>query len=130
MFQNEHLWYRGLANNNYKLLPSLYRIKDYSFEDEVKIRNEFIDKAKGFVKYSNLTNYEWYFLMQHYGLPTRLLDWTEGYLIALFFALRLSQNDNVHINPCIWIISPSKLNKITVGLDRIIRTEKVRRIRI
>ena len=57
---------------------------------------------------------ELYELMQHYAVPTRLLDWTEGASIALYFAIRMrvfgKQELPTEKIPCVWMLNPSWLN--------------------
>jgi hypothetical protein len=48
----------------------------------------------------------WLFLMQHYRLPTRLLDWTESAMIAAFFAV----NDHPEEDGALWALNPFALN--------------------
>jgi hypothetical protein len=50
---------------------------------------------------------QWLFLAQHVGLPTRLLDWTEGLFVGLHFAL-------LEEMPVVWMLDPVGLNRKSV----------------
>jgi hypothetical protein len=59
------------------------------------------------------TGWNRYFLMQHYKMKTRLLDWTENALLALFFAVEdtsAGQDDAI-----VWILQPFILNSFTIN---------------
>ena len=49
---------------------------------------------------------QWLFLARHAGLPTRLLDWSESALIALYFALKEDK-------PVVWMLNPLDLNDLS-----------------
>ena len=49
----------------------------------------------------------WLVLMQHYGMPTRLLDWTENPLIAAYFSVCENQYDDGEF----WAMFPCALNE-------------------
>jgi hypothetical protein len=100
-------WFRGQGNARWSLQPKLYRSGKKFNENE--IRTEFKLRAFQLMSEAHVPHddREWYFLMQHYGAPTRLLDWTDGALIALYFAV---QSQGRHKNAAVWMIDPSWLN--------------------
>lgn len=119
---HDMLWFRGIPDESYDLVPRLHRIPGkYDPTLENNLHTKFVLRSKPFIKKENCSRVEWMYLMQHYGLPTRLLDWTEGALIALFFAVKY-QEDNTS---CVWIMNPGKLNKIVAEKNIIFVTDPV-----
>ena len=113
-------WFRGHRDARWKLRPSLYRYPPCArpirrLEDE--IRQEFIVRAPSLGPERPQSSWEWYFLMQHCGAPTRLLDWTESALIALYFAVR-DKSDQA--DSAVWVLEPWKLNTHVADLNEVI----------
>lgn len=111
----ESPWFRGATSCDWKLIPSLYRSaggrEEYS---DPEVRTEFKRRALPLVaERPPRDDWEWYFLMQHYGAPTRLLDWTDSALVALYFAIASYPADPPRgtPRPGVWALNPWKLNK-------------------
>ena len=60
----------------------------------------------------------WLFLMQHYGLPTRLLDWTQSPLIAAHFIVR--ELESIEKDGVVWGLQPTLLNKYQAESETIL----------
>lgn len=123
--------YRGLESKDYELSTSLNRLGDTRFEHHL-LRN--------FKKYSQIEDdgnksvWNWLALGQHYGLPTRLLDWTYSPLVALHFAT--ADFNKFDEDGVIWAINylhanqhlPKKLKEIIAEEGSYIFTEKMLRL--
>lgn len=102
------IWYRGQANRNWTLTPGYLRLT--APPSESTLIKKFKQSAAMLV--SNIPNqsFDWLFLMQHYGVPTRLLDWSESPLVALYFAVE-GYNNYPKADAALWSLKPSELNK-------------------
>ncbi len=114
-------WFRGHSKCFGNLEPRMFReessqIKDFFFgtlEDrEFRYIEEYQRKVPVFSNnIPEKRSIEWLFMMQHYSAPTRLLDWTENILIAVYFSVCEHTKEDGEI----WVIFPQKLNKHYAG---------------
>lgn len=112
------LWFRGQCNDD-PLLPKVLRKQtNLDTGKECNFNELFILKAFSSL-YRNYTSErfqerssEFYSFMQHYGVPTRLLDWTENGFYALFFAIKDGAYDK-DVQRVVWVMNPGAINYLT-----------------
>ncbi|RKR27098.1 FRG domain-containing protein [Acidovorax sp. 93] len=116
-------WFRGQSKRSYHLEPGLYRhpaIKGLSnshskaAELESKLMERFKNHSVPYVGHKFVHEDEWaqLFFMQHYRVPTRLLDWSYSPLVALHFALSgaTSKPDSSDAACAVWTLHPETWN--------------------
>ncbi len=118
--------FRGQADESWKLVPGLYRtgkwqrpgeasyweremLRDFKLLSRKLVKEQFVEPAN---------DLEWLFVMQHYGMPTRLLDWTESFLVALYFAV-CDYEQHPDQNGAVWILDGRMLNSHAMKQDSI-----------
>ena len=114
--KGQTMWYRGHGNSSWPTIPSVQRQENYSEQLERQLVNNFRIRAAQILQNAPAKdNYSaWMSLMQHYGLATRLMDWSKSPLIAAYFATEKKRGYD-DADACIWILWPSELNKDQIG---------------
>lgn len=123
----DEIWYRGHSNFEYKLIPSLYRMKnntDLFYNTSLRETMESLFKffkiksfnAPEIFDGGNDTIASVMASMQHYSVPTNILDWTPAVLNAIYFAVEkyINSSDDItdDTKDCeIWLLNPVRMNE-------------------
>jgi hypothetical protein len=112
------LWFRGHADKNWELTPTVFRKETVvaggkrtaQYLEEVALFHSFKTRVSSMVT-TDLSYFDWLCIMRHHALPTRLLDWSESALVALFFAVDDPLYDDR--DSCLYVLNAYSLNEIT-----------------
>jgi len=116
---NEDLWWRGQSQKGLKVYPKVFR--GYTDFDEVNLIHNFRDQAPTRYPGWPTDKTQQLLLMQHYGLPTRLLDWTRDLLTGLYFAVWNTKRDNE--DGVLWALNPVLLNQHQLNKNKVLTSD-------
>lgn len=118
-------WFRGVPDEKFALLPSVFRKQMNEGDLYRKFFREAVSLLPSQMRMPDELSAEWFGIMQHFGLPTRCLDWTTSLGTALFFALRNQREPD--IDAAVWALDPMSLNRcmtpnrgVYTDMDRVI----------
>ncbi len=97
-------YFRGHSHSHYRLVPSLLR-NHIDARTEHNLYHECYARAHRLID-RKADSWEFLSFLQHHGIPTRLLDWSESLASALFFAIGREYDA-----PHIWIVNGFLLNR-------------------
>jgi len=108
--KNENLWWRGQPKTYLPLKPKIHRNRTcLDTYKEFNLIHNFTRQAP--LRYSTWPKDRCHqlVLMQHYGLSTRLLDWSCSFLPALYFAVKDEEQSDEPAS--LWSLNPGILNR-------------------
>lgn len=123
-FHQGKVWFRGLTDIDHKLNSGIFRLKIASLEEFIHLEQQLYTYFKnlGYLLHGGESEWNLLYSMQHYGARTRLLDWTESFSVALFFATKGWESGSCRI----WMMNPGKLNFLARGKEEIISPKNLK----
>jgi hypothetical protein len=126
--------YRGQSLDR----PLLPKIARYEIKDVERVEREMLDdfqrRSIHLIEYHPGNSWDWLALAQHHGMATRLLDWTENPLIALWFSMSSLTETKESDYSVVWgfqvppediVTSPEEIEKIKEGVTKVFKPNHI-----
>jgi len=139
--------FRGVTDSEHKLIPSVFHAKDKCKKcacGESDCKNEPLKYDKKTTEFEVLTRFireaysytdtsipsreyhKWAEIAQHYGVPTRLMDWSSNALTALYFACNDALQGNPGTEGVVWVINYREYNTFAGEKNNVCISPKIK----